>query len=111
MSYTVKIRPQVREFVRSLGLEDRRAVKAALQGLAAEGGDIRALQDDLAGFYRLKVGRFRIILRYRPGKQVECVFAEERKLIYEIFESELGRILGERPARYGRRRPRAQRTS
>ncbi len=109
LNYSVKIRPQVRAFFDSLGLEQRRAVKSALKGLASEAGEIRALQDDLAGFYRLKIGRVRIIFRYLPGKQIECVYAGERKLVYEIFESELGRILGERAGRYGRRRTRLAR--
>ena len=38
---------------------------------------------------------YRVIFRYTPGRTIECVYAEERRLIYEIFESELGRILGE----------------
>lgn len=95
MSYRIKVRPQVWEFHATLGLEHRRAFKRALLGLAQEKGDIKALGDNLTGYYRLKIARFRVIFRYTPGFVIECVFTEERKLVYEIFESELRRILGE----------------
>lgn len=95
MSYQVKIRPQVWDFASTLGLEHRRAFKRAVVGLAEEKGDIKALADQLSGYYRLKVARYRVIFRYTPGRVIECVYAEERKLVYEIFESEMRRILGE----------------
>ena len=93
MSFKVKVRPQVWAFATTLGLEHRRAFKRAVVGLAEEKGEIKALGDKLSGYYRLKVSRFRVIFRYTPGRVIECVFAEERKLIYEIFESEMSRIL------------------
>ena len=93
MSFKVKVRPQVWIFATTLGLEHRRAFKRGVLGLAEEKGDIKALGDKLSGYYRLKVSRFRVIFRYTPGQIIECVFAEERKLIYEIFESEMNRIL------------------
>ena len=95
MSFKVKVRAQVWEFASSLGMEHRRAFKRAVLGLAQERGDIRALGDELAGFHRLKVARYRVIYWYRPGGVIECVFAEDRKLVYEIFEAEMGRIMGE----------------
>lgn len=105
MSYTVRVRPQVREFAETLGMERRRALKRALKDLAKEKGDVRPLHDQLAGYHRLKVGPCRIIFRYLPGRLIECVFAEDRRLVYEVFESEVLRLLGERPARYsGRKR-------
>lgn len=76
-------------------MEHRRAFKRAVLGLATEKGDIKALGDKLSGYYRLKVARYRIIFRYTPERTIECVFAEERKLIYEVFESEMRRILGD----------------
>lgn len=95
MSFKVKVRPPVWVFATTLGLEHRRAFKRAVLGLAKEKGDIKALGDKLSGYYRLKVARYRIIFRYTPDRTIECVFAEERKLIYEIFESEMSRILGD----------------
>ena len=95
MNFKVKVRPQVREFAATLGLQHRRTFKRAVLGLATERGDLKALGDQLAGYYRLKVARYRVIFRYLPDRTIECVYAEERKLIYEIFESELNRILGD----------------
>lgn len=77
-------------------MDHRRSFKRAVLGLAQEKGDIKALGDKLSGYYRLKVARYRIVFRYTPGRIIECVYAEERKLIYEIFESEMSRILGEK---------------
>lgn len=70
-------------------------LKRAILALAEERGDIRALTDELAGFHRLRVGRFRVVFRYLPGRVIDCVYAEERKLIYEVFEAELRRILAD----------------
>lgn len=93
-NYKVKVRQQVMDFASTLGLEHRRAFKRAVLGLAQERGDIKALHEELSGYHRLRVSRFRVIFRYQPGRIIECVFAEERKLVYEIFESEMARILG-----------------
>ena len=94
MNYKLKISRQVREFQAVLGLQHRRAVKQAIRDLAREQGDIRALRDDLSGYHRLKIGRHRLIFRYAPGRIIECIFIEERRLVYEMFESEMSRIIG-----------------
>lgn len=94
MSYTVQVKEQVRAFQATLGLETRREVKRAILRLSAEAGDIKALRDNLGGYYRLKVGRYRVIFRYLPGRVVDCVYLNERSLVYEIFEAEMGRIMG-----------------
>lgn len=94
-TYKVTVRQQVMDFATTLGLEHRRAFKKAILGLATEKGDIKALHEELAGYYRLRVNRYRVVFRYQPGRIIECVFAEERKLVYEIFESEMARILGQ----------------
>lgn len=95
MNFKVRVRDQVWDFAQTLGMEHRRALKRAILALATESGDIRALTDELSGFDRLRVGRFRVIFRYLPGRAIECVFVEERKMVYEIFGAEIRRILGE----------------
>lgn|GEM_PF-189751 len=95
MKYRIQIRQQVMAFASTLGLEHRHAFKKAILALALEKGDIRALHDELSGYHRLRVTRYRVIFRYQPSLIIECVFAEERKLVYEIFESEMARILGQ----------------
>ena len=94
MSYKVQIKEQVRAFQATLGLDDRRALKRAIFALATERGDIKALGENLAGYYRLRVGRYRVVFRYLPGLVIDCVYVNERKLVYEIFEAEMSRIVG-----------------
>ena len=89
MTYTVRVEQQIKGFVVSSGMEHRRAIKRAIKQLESEQGDIKALGDDLEGFYRLRVGPFRIIFRYREGKVIECVYMNRRALVYEVFEREV----------------------
>jgi mRNA interferase RelE/StbE len=77
-----------------LGPNHRRALKRAILALAREKGDISALTDQLSGFCRLRVGRYRVIFRYLPALEIECVYADERRIVYEVFESDMLRILG-----------------
>ena len=95
MSYRVKIREPVWKFYARLGPQDRRAVKRAILQLATERGDIRSLRDRLEGYYRLRVGTYRVIFRYLEGRIIECVYMNDRALIYDVFESELHRIITE----------------
>ena len=70
----------------------RHALSVAIENLADEKGDIKALTDDLEGFYRLRVGSHRVVFEYQiiEGQRViTCVFAGPRKWIYEVFQSRL----------------------
>jgi mRNA interferase RelE/StbE len=89
----VKIRQEVIDFLRRLPPEPRHTLKVAIKGLAREKGDIRALTDDLEGFYRLRVGRYRVIFRYEihgGARMIACVFAGPRNWIYEVFHGRIG---------------------
>jgi len=97
MSYRVQVREQVWKFYGQLGLQDRRSVKRAILELANERGDIRALRDRLDGYYRLRVGSYRVVFRYLPGRVIECVYVNDRALVYDVFESELHRIIAKEP--------------
>lgn len=88
MSQTVRPSAQVIDFSRRLAPEPRRAVKKALADLREERGDILALEGDLSGYYRLRVGRHRIISCYAANGSIEAVFIEERHLVYEVFEAQ-----------------------
>lgn len=88
MKYRVQMREQVLGFIESLAPESRRRIRLALRGLETEQGDCLALRERLAGYHRLRVGGYRIVYRYLPGRVIECVFAEERSLIYHLFERE-----------------------
>ena len=89
MDYVVDIWPQVQTFYAELGMTYRRDTKRALMALRKEQGDIKALGDDLEGFYRLRVGPFRVIFRYRTGRVIECVYMNRRSVVYEVFERDV----------------------
>lgn len=92
----VRLAPQVVDFVRSQAPGPRHQLRQSLRELAAEKGDIRPLEGPLQDYCRLRVGPFRIILRYATAKTIECVFAERRGIVYEIFaEALLERLLDE----------------
>ena len=60
----VELEQQVVDFIRSLAPEPRQAVRRNLKKLENEEGEIRALEGELEGFYRLRVLRYRIIFFY-----------------------------------------------
>jgi mRNA interferase RelE/StbE len=88
MNRIVRPAVQVIEYVRRLAPEPRRAIKRALMDLRHESGDIQALEGNLSGYYRLKVGRHRLIFAYARDEAIEVVFIEERSLVYEVFEAQ-----------------------
>lgn len=88
MKVRVELDPQVANFVRSLAPEPRGRVRKALHGLEQEKGDIKQLEADLAGYARLRVGGYRVLVRFfaKGGQRVaRCVFAEKRAVVYELF--------------------------
>ena len=76
------------DFLRGLAPETRRGIKKALAALASGKGDLRQLESPLSGYWRLRLGRYRVIFRYVESGDIEAVFAEERRLVYEVFEEE-----------------------
>jgi mRNA interferase RelE/StbE len=50
------------------------------------------LSDELSGYHRLRVGRFRVVFRHLPGRVIDCVDVNERKLVCELFAAELHRL-------------------
>lgn len=95
MKIPVELSDQVVNFIRRLAPEPRRELRAALRDLAREQGDIRALEADLSDFYRLRVGRHRVIFHYRMvrgRRTIRCEYAEARSIVYQVF-SELSRHL------------------
>ncbi len=88
MSRVVRPSIQVIEYSGRLAPEARRALKQALRELREERGDVRALEANLSGYYRLRVGRHRLIFNYATDGAIEVVFIEERHLVYEVFEAQ-----------------------
>ncbi len=88
----VRIQDEVMDHLRRLGPQPRHALRLAIKDLAYEKGDIKALIDALAGFYRLRVGSHRVVFEYQviaSQRVITCVFTGPRKWIYEVFQSRL----------------------
>ena len=84
---------QVAGWLRSLPPEPKRRVRAALEGLEDWQGDVKALRGELEGFYRLRVGGYRIVYRVTEGEVIRLDYADTRDAVYEAFRQL--RILGE----------------
>ena len=88
MKIKVEMDPQVASFVRSLAPEPRKRLRRALHELEKEKGDFRQLEADLAGYVRLRVGIYRVVIRFyaQKGQRIaRCVFAERRPVVYEMY--------------------------
>lgn len=88
------LHPQAEAFLRTLAPEPRARVIKALKALPS--GDTKALEGRLAGYARLRVGGYRIILAERMengGRTFHCLFAERRPIVYELFEKILAEQL------------------
>jgi mRNA-degrading endonuclease RelE of RelBE toxin-antitoxin system len=81
----VLLAAQVVEFVRRLPPEPKARMRRALRDLSSERGDIKALEAPLGGYCRLRVGGYRIVFAYGKRQTIECVFAEQRSVVYEML--------------------------
>ena len=84
---------QVAGWLSGLPPEPKRRVRAALRDLGNWRGDIKALRSELEGFYRLRVGGYRIVYRMTRGEVIRLDYADTRDVVYETFRQL--RILGE----------------
>jgi mRNA interferase RelE/StbE len=92
----VELEQQVVDFIRSLAPEPRQAIRRSLKNLENEAGDIRALEGELEGFYRLRVLRYRIIFFYHvrgKSRTIRCVYAAPRGIVYEVFAQSIRELL------------------
>lgn len=88
MKIRVELDPRVAAFVRALAPEPRKRLREGLRRLEQEKGNLKQLEADLAGYVRLRVGRYRVVVRFyaQGGRRVaRCVFAEKRAVVYELF--------------------------
>jgi mRNA-degrading endonuclease RelE of RelBE toxin-antitoxin system len=84
---------QVTGWLRNLPPESKRRVRTALKGMVKWKGDIKPLRGELEGFYRLRVGGYRIVYRLAATGAVQLEYADTRDVVYETFRQL--RILGE----------------
>ena len=88
MKTRVELDPQVVSFVWTLAPEPRKRLRQALRRLQVESGDLKQLEGDLEGYVRLRVGSYRVIIRFytdNAERVARCVFAEQRAVVYELF--------------------------
>ena len=88
MKTKIRVATQVEAFVKSLAPDPRHRLRLAIKELAGGHGDIKSLEGNLAGYCRLGVTGYRVIYKERAERGVrviDCVFAERRALVYEIF--------------------------
>ena len=76
---------QAAEWLASLPPEPKRRVRAALKGLETWQGDIKPLRGEFEGFYRLRVGGYRIVYRVTSGQVIQLEYADTRDAVYETF--------------------------
>lgn len=80
----VLISDQGKAKLRTLHPEHRKAVRSALSKLGRNEGDRKQLVGTLADYYRLRIGRYRVVYCYREH-HIEAVFLEQRSIVYELF--------------------------
>ncbi len=76
---------QVAGWLSGLPPDPKRRMRAALRGLERWQGDIKALRGELEGFYRLRVGGYRIVYRVMEGEVIRLDYADTRDVVYEAF--------------------------
>ena len=97
MRTRVKVEAQIESFVKSLAPEPRRRLVRAIKGLAEDRGDIKRLEGRLDGYSRLRVAGHRVLFNERSAhgeRIIDCVFAEKRSVVYELFVRLLSESLG-----------------
>jgi mRNA interferase RelE/StbE len=93
---TIELEQQVVDFIRSLPPQPRQNLRRAVKNLQRENGDIRALEGELEGFYRLRVQRYRLIFFYQvrgTRRFIRCVYVAPRNIVYEIFAEHVRDLL------------------
>jgi len=89
----IKLSDQVVDFIKGLAPQPRHQLRLALRSAANGKGDIEPLEGPLANYSRLRISSYRVILFYRSSNEMECVFAEHRSIVYEVFAEELRKKL------------------
>lgn len=82
--YRPDIPPHVADVIRNLPPEVKRGVKAAIRALANEPGGGEPLQRELAGLWKYRVRRFRIVYAIDRQRRVLRIMAVgHRRIVYE----------------------------
>ncbi len=93
MKTRVTLDDQPLKFIRQQAPDSRRALREALHAVEAGKTFPAPLEDQLEGFYKLRVAGYRMILQAVPGGSgpgFRVVFAERRSVVYVVFSQLLG---------------------
>lgn len=86
MTYQIVVTPHAIEGVKKLHPDTRKIIKTALKTLIEDPYKGKPLQQELQGFYSLKVKRYRAIHIVKTDlKMIEVWAIGHRKDIYELF--------------------------
>ena len=88
MKTRVTLDDQPLAFINARAPEARRAFRAALRAVERGVRQPEPLEERLEGFYKLKVGSYRLILEALPsaaGPAFHVLFAEKRDVVYVVF--------------------------
>jgi mRNA-degrading endonuclease RelE of RelBE toxin-antitoxin system len=94
---------QVQLWLQGLPPEPRVRVRRVLKTLARNRSkdlDLKPLRRELEGFYRLRVGDYRLVYHLEPGKRIRLDYADIRDTVYDVFRTL--RALREKGAGEGR---------
>jgi mRNA-degrading endonuclease RelE of RelBE toxin-antitoxin system len=93
MKIKVTLEEQPVEFIKRQPPQSRKRLRDALHDVEQGTAFPEPLEDELEGFYKVKVESFRLILESaasKEGPRFRVIFAERRKAVYEMFSQLLG---------------------
>ena len=93
MKVRITLEDQPLEFIECQPPESRKRLRDALHAVQRGDAFPEPWEDELEGFYKLKIERYRLILQSvtsKEGPRFRVVFAERRKAVYEMFSQLLG---------------------
>lgn len=83
----MKFSDQVRDALGGLHPGVRRDIRRALDDInAGRKRDVAGLTGKLGGFWRLRVGKYRIVFRYGETGELIAEFLGPRKTVYQSFK-------------------------
>ena len=89
----VLVEAQPLAFIRRQSPDARKQLRAAIHAIERGAAFPEPLEDELEGFYKLRVENCRLILKHESGGKAplfKVVFAERRSVVYEMFRQIIG---------------------
>lgn len=82
MRYAIRVPADLSRLIARLHPQLKRKLRAALHDLAADARLGKPLKDPLAGFWSLRIGKFRLIYRIARDRRIELLGFGPRETIY-----------------------------